>query len=173
MAKTRTKSHTRKTKSGVARVKSYVRKNKGKSIGLALGTGVGLGALVLATKKRKISPKITMPTGPKGSPSNPYIERALRPAITDRSSFQSRVKQNFTDAAGKLRKKGQVMPGVKKGQTNAQVIQEPTGLKKTVAYEVDRPGVRYELDNRVKPINIGITRKPGQRRNRNESNYNA
>lgn len=143
----RTKSHTRKTKSGLARVKSYVRKNKGKAIGMALGTGVSIGALVLATKKRK---------GKLGSPSNPVVQIPKATQIPERSSFQSRVKKTFTDATGKLRKKGQVMPGIRKGQTNTKVIQEPSpGFKQTIAIEAEtvRPGVRYEL-NRPKPLNL-------------------
>jgi hypothetical protein len=162
MARTKTRAHTRKTRSGVARVKSYVRKNKGKSIGMALGAGVGIGALVLAAKKRGINPKVAVPRGPKGSPSNPYVERALRPAIGERSSFQSRVKKTFTDAAGKLRKKGQVMPGVKRNDVNASYIQEPSpGFKQTIAIEAEtvRPGVRYELDNRNKPKPLNLKKK--------------
>jgi hypothetical protein len=121
MAKeSRVKTYSRKTKKGLTRVKSHLKRNKKKIIAGAATLGaLGIGYAALRRKKmlRMKNPKIVKPT--------------VAGLIPERTR-SARAKSNYTDNKGKKRKKGQILPGVPKGESS--IILEPTTTVERVAF---------------------------------------
>jgi hypothetical protein len=156
MAKeSRVKIYSRKTKKGLTRVKSHLKRNKKKIIAGAATLGaLGIGYAALRRKKmlRMENPKIVKPLlnvdvpTPISTPTrNPLqtvsdnltnTRQRIRGLLQNKNP-QSRVKQGFTDSAGKQRKRGQILPGPKKNDVNAKYVQEPGSLKRRVAVDVN------------------------------------
>lgn len=156
MAKeSRVKTYSRKTKKGLTRVKSHLKRNKKKIIAGATTLGaLGIGYAALRRKKmlRMENPKIVkpllnvdVPTPISTSTRNPLqtvsdnltnTRQRIRGLLQNKNP-QSRVKQGFTDSAGKQRKRGQILPGPKKNDVNAKYVQEPGSLKRRVAVDVN------------------------------------
>jgi len=128
MAKeSRVKTYSRKTKKGLTRVKSHLKRNKKKILASAATLGaLGIGYAALRRKKmlRMQNPKIVKPQPPT---SNTPTVAGLIPEKTG----QARAKSNYVDDKGKQRKKGQMLPGVPKGESS--IILEPTTTVERVA----------------------------------------
>lgn len=136
MAKeSRVKTYSRKTKKGLTRVKSHLKRNKKKIIAGAATLGaLGIGYAALRRKKmlRMENPKIVKPkvgqsiTTATLTPTSPPVA-GLIPGKTS----PARSKSNYVDSKGKQRKKGQMLPGVPKGESS--IILEPTTIVERVA----------------------------------------
>lgn len=156
MAKeSRVKTYSRKTKKGLTRVKSHLKRNKKKILASAATLGaLGIGYAALRRKKmlRMQNPKIVKPLlNVEASTPIPTSTRSPLQNISDnfantkqriRGLLQnrnppSRVKQGFRDNVGKQRKRGQFLPGPKKNDVNAKYVQEPGSLKRRVAVDVN------------------------------------
>lgn len=156
MAKeSRVKTYSRKTKKGLTRVKSHLKRNKKKILASAATLGaLGVGYAALRRKKmlRMENPKIikplvnvSVPVSP--SPISPNISQTVSGGATKiRQRIKgllrdknppARVKQPFIDNAGKQRKRGQVLAGPKKNDINAKYVQEPGTLKRRVAVDIN------------------------------------
>ena len=135
MAKeSRVKTYSRKTKKGLTRVKSHLKRNKKKIIAGAATLGaLGIGYAALRRKKmlRMQNPKIVKPNA---SPTNPTTPNSPTVAgLLPEKTSSARAKSNYTDTKGKQRKKGQMLPGVPKGESS--ITLEPTTTVERVAFD--------------------------------------
>lgn len=132
MAKnSRIKTYTRKTKKGLTRVKSHLKRNRKKIIAGATTLGaLGIGYAALRRKKmlRIENPKIVKPKLSQPQTTSTAKVVGLIPEKTS----PARAKSNYTDIKGKQRKKGQMLPGVPKGES--KIILEPTTTIERVAF---------------------------------------
>jgi hypothetical protein len=126
--------------------------NKTKVAATLLGGAALAGAGIYGLKKYKAGG-----FAKKGTPKNPIVQIPVKRQVAERSSFQSRVKGSgfFDSVAGKRRKKGQVMPGIKKDDVNAKAVQEPGQLVKTIPVlaervETYRPGKKTNVRRKGK-----------------------
>lgn len=131
MAKeSRVKTYSRKTKKGLTRVKSHLKRNKKKIIAGAATIGaLGIGYAALRRKKmlRMQNPKIVKPNVKTTSPP-------IAGLIPERTG-PARAKSNYVDTKGKKRKKGQMLPEIPKGESS--IFHEPTTTKERVVFDVN------------------------------------
>lgn len=183
--KTNVKTYVKKTKRGLRRVKSHLKRNRKKILASAAGVGVlGIGYAALRRKKMlriekpkvvKVKPKISEPIidlKPKSKPSssprpnqglknpNPNTETKLgsvksrfQNLLPERASL-GRVKKDFIDQQGKRRKKGQMLPGIKKNDVNAKYLGEPGNLKRRVAVDINTLDI---IDPEFKQGKVNLT----------------
>jgi len=135
MAKeSRVKTYSRKTKKGLTLVKSHLKRNKKKILASAATLGaLGIGYAALRRKKmlRMQNPKIVKPNV---TPEPKITHPTIAGLIPERTG-QARAKSNYVDTKGKQRKKGQMLPGIPKGESS--IILEPTTTKERVVFDVN------------------------------------
>ena len=115
MAESRIKSHTRRTRSGQVRVKEGRRKNIGRKVAIAAGTGVGLVGLGLAGKKltkevikrksiRDFKPKsdeiLNLRTMQGSTPNNPSLQRDISWSMLDEAKYKKRTGSKRSNTRG-------------------------------------------------------------------------
>ncbi len=140
MAKeSRVKTYSRKTKKGLTRVKSHLKRNKKKIIAGAATLGaLGIGYAALRRKKmlRMENPKIVKPQVGQPTPHTPKPPKTSTVAgLIPEKTSRARSKSNYVDDKGKQRKKGQMLPGVPKGESS--IILEPTTTVDRVVANID------------------------------------
>jgi hypothetical protein len=126
------KSHTRKTKDGVSRVKSHSKKSLGKKIATVAGAGVGLAALGLAGKKLS-------KTVAKRAEIKNFKPKTEGPLLRE---YETNMLENSRQArVDSIRKEVfSIKKGLKKHSNSAKVAKRKAALKK----EVDSSSYTFE-----------------------------
>jgi hypothetical protein len=137
--------------------------SKTKVAATLLGSAALAGAGIYGLKKYKAGG-----FAKKGTPKNPYVERALTPQLPDKvKKRNSSARRSFMDTLGKTYKKGSFLPSRNKGVSDVGLVKRyPSGNSVT-----KRPGYSQEQQVKIavdssnsqaiaRPKDITLKRKP-------------